>query len=45
VTSLELESPLEDAPTLEQALNAASRSFGRVFERQMVRCGSIDDLI
>jgi lipoyl(octanoyl) transferase len=45
VTSLELQSPLEDAPTLEQALNAASRSFGRVFERQMVRCDSIENLL
>jgi lipoyl(octanoyl) transferase len=45
VTSLELQSPLEDAPTLEQALNAAARSFGRVFERQMVRCDSIENLL
>jgi lipoyl(octanoyl) transferase len=45
VTSLELESPMETAPTLEDALNATARNFGRVFERQMVWCESLEQLL
>jgi lipoyl(octanoyl) transferase len=45
VTSLELELPMETAPTLEDALNATARSFGRVFERQMVWCESLEQLL
>jgi len=45
VTSLELESPTETAPTLEDALNATARNFGRVFERQMVWCESLEQLL
>jgi lipoyl(octanoyl) transferase len=43
VTSLELEA--EVAPTMEAALNATSKSFGRVFERQMVWCESVEALL
>ncbi|QHN01948.1 lipoyl(octanoyl) transferase LipB [Granulicella sp. WH15] len=45
VTSLELESPLEPLPTLEDALNATARNFGRVFERQMLWCESLEELL
>jgi len=45
VTSLELESPTEMAPTLEDALNATARNFGRVFERQVVWCESLEQLL
>jgi lipoyl(octanoyl) transferase len=43
VTSLELEA--DAPPTMEAALNATARSFGRVFERQMVWCESVDALL
>ena len=42
VTSLELES--DHAPTLEQALHSVAKNFGRIFERQMIWCESIDQL-
>jgi lipoyl(octanoyl) transferase len=45
VTSLELESPMETAPTQDDALNATARNFGRVFERQMVWCESLEQLL
>jgi len=45
VTSLELEADAERQPTMEQALNATSRNFGRIFERQMLWCESIDQLL
>jgi lipoyl(octanoyl) transferase len=44
VTSLELEIPDSLPPTMEQALHAAARNFGRIFERQIVWCESIDQL-
>jgi lipoyl(octanoyl) transferase len=43
VTSLELEA--DAPPTMEEALNATARSFGRVFERQMVWCESVEALL
>ena len=43
VTSLEVEA--EVPPTLEQAVHAAAKSFGRVFERQIVWCASIEELL
>jgi len=43
VTSLELEAAT--APTMDDAINAVSRSFGRVFSRQMLAVGSVDDLL
>jgi lipoate-protein ligase B len=43
VTSLELEAAGE--VTMEGAGNAAARCFGRVFARQMVACGSLEELL
>ena len=43
VTSLELEAAGE--VTMEGAGNAAARCFGRVFGRQMVACGSLEELL
>jgi lipoyl(octanoyl) transferase len=45
VTSLELESDFEPAPTLNDALNATARNFGRVFERQILFCNSVEQLL
>jgi len=45
VTSLELESPLEPAPTLAQAAHRVSANFGRVFGRQMLAVESLDELL
>jgi lipoyl(octanoyl) transferase len=45
VTSLELEAPSDRQLTMELALNAAARNFGRIFERQMLWCESIDQLL
>ena len=45
VTSLELEAGYERQPTMETALHATARNFGRIFERQMLWCGSIDQLL
>lgn len=45
VTSLELEAGGDVAPTMELAINAMARNFGRVFGRQMVWCESIGQLL
>jgi lipoyl(octanoyl) transferase len=46
VTSLELEAdPSRGEPTMENALNATARNFGRVFERQMLMSSSIEELL
>ena len=45
VTSLELESPQEPPPTMEQVLHATSRNFGRIFGRQMIWAESLEALI
>jgi lipoyl(octanoyl) transferase len=45
VTSLELEAGSDREPTMELALNATARNFGRVFERQMLWCESVDQLL
>ena len=49
VTSLELEAPTTDdptrQPTMQNAINATSRNIGRIFERQMIACGSLDELL
>src|ERR1700735_4012429 len=45
VTSLELEAEDSMDPTMERAGNAAARSFGRVFGRQMVWCDSLEQLL
>jgi lipoyl(octanoyl) transferase len=43
VTSLEVEA--ERVPTMEEAGDAVARSFGRVFERQMLGVGSVEELV
>lgn len=45
VTSLELESPREPAPTLEKALHATSRQMGRIFGRQMIWAESLEAIV
>jgi lipoyl(octanoyl) transferase len=45
VTSLELETDEGRQPTMEQALHATARNFGRIFERQMLWCASLDQLL
>jgi hypothetical protein len=30
---------------MEEAENAVAKSFGRVFGRQVVACGSVDELV
>jgi lipoyl(octanoyl) transferase len=45
VTSLELEADSDREPTMESAFNSAARNFGRVFERQMLWCESLDQLL
>ena len=45
VTSLELEVPGEPGPTMEAALHAAGRSFGRVFGRQVLWRASLEELL
>jgi lipoyl(octanoyl) transferase len=43
VTSLELEA--DRVPSMEEAGNAVARSFGKVFGRQIVAVGSVDELL
>jgi lipoyl(octanoyl) transferase len=43
VTSLEVES--DRLPTMEDAINATAKSFGRVFGRQMLAVGSVEELL
>jgi lipoyl(octanoyl) transferase len=43
VTSLQLEA--DCPPTFEQAVHSVSRHFGRVFGRQMLWLGALDDLL
>src|ERR1700730_18115864 len=45
VTSLELEADPDRQPTMESALHATARNFGRVFECQMLWCESLDQLL
>jgi lipoyl(octanoyl) transferase len=45
VTSLELEAADSTDPTMERAVNATARNFGRVFGRQMVWCESLEQLL
>ena len=45
VTSLELESPQQPPPTLQQAANSAAANFGRVFQRQVLAVDSLEDLL
>ena len=50
VTSLEMEAPAVEAtdsafPSREGAFKWTARQFGRVFGRQMLACGSLDELL
>jgi lipoyl(octanoyl) transferase len=45
VTSLELEADPDSQPTMEAAINSTARNFGRIFERQMLWCESLDSLL
>ncbi len=45
VTSLELESPQDPPPTMEQVLHAVSRNFGRIFGRQMIWAESLEAVL
>jgi lipoyl(octanoyl) transferase len=45
VTSLEMETDPEHAPSIDQVANAVSRHFGRVFGRQMVWLEALEDLL
>ncbi len=44
VTSLELEAPEDRHPTMEAAIHATAKNFGKVFHRQMLWCESLDEL-
>jgi lipoyl(octanoyl) transferase len=44
VTSLELEADPDRQPTMETALNSTARNFGRIFQRQMLRIDSLEEL-
>jgi lipoyl(octanoyl) transferase len=44
VTSLELEADADRQPTMETVLNSTARNFGRIFERQVLRINSMDEL-
>ena len=45
VTSLELEAAAGMEPTMERAIPATACSFGHVFQRQMIWCNSIEQLL
>ena len=45
VTSLELEADPATEPTMEHAMHATARNFGRVFGRQMLWCESLEQLL
>ena len=45
VTSLELEAADSAEPTMERAVNATAKNFGRVFGRQMVWAESVEELL
>lgn len=45
VTSLELEADPATEPTMERAANSAARNFGRVFNRQVVACESLEQIL
>lgn len=45
VTSLELESPVEPPPTMDDAIDATVRHFGRIFQRQMIWAESLEQVL
>jgi lipoyl(octanoyl) transferase len=42
VTSLEIESPMEPPPTMDAAINATAKNFGRIFNRQILWAESLE---
>jgi lipoyl(octanoyl) transferase len=45
VTSLEQEAEPNREPTMDRAIHATARNFGRVFQRQMLWCDSVEQLL
>ena len=45
VTSLKLETDAGMEPTMDRAIHATARNFGHVFQRQMLWCDSIEQLL
>jgi len=45
VTSLKLEADASREPTMARAIHATARNFGWVFQRQMLWCDSIEQLL
>jgi len=45
VTSLEVESPMEPPPTMDTAINATAKNFGRIFQRQMLWAESLEEIL
>jgi lipoyl(octanoyl) transferase len=45
VTSLELEAAAGMEPTMELVIHATARNFGHVFQRQMLWCDSLEQLL
>ncbi len=45
VTSLELESPCDPPPTLQEVANHTAAKFGHVFQRQMIAVNSLEELL
>ena len=45
VTSLELESPEDPLPTMEDAINSTVRHFGRIFQRQMIWAETLEQVL
>jgi lipoyl(octanoyl) transferase len=45
VTSLELEAAAGMEPTMDHAIHATARNFGRVLQRQMLWCDSLEQLL
>ncbi len=45
VTSLKLEADASREPTMDRAVHATARNFGRVFHRQILWCDSIEQLL
>ena len=45
VTSLDVEAPGDLQPSMEAATNSVARNFGRIFGRQMLQAGSLQELL
>jgi lipoyl(octanoyl) transferase len=40
-----MEADASAQPTMERAINATAKNFGRVFDRQMLWCESLEQLL